>query len=131
MVDRHNRLPIAFILLAYVSANTIALGQSQAKPADQDEPVRLRTELVQVQVVVTDKRNTTHGRECAKTELFAQSREWVDRSGPAYPERSMAFPFLFFPSFPSNARKGIKTWRRTAWRYRSDLNHLAPAVGVI
>ena len=55
MVDRHIRLPIAIFFVAYVSANTIALGQSQTKPTGQDEPVRLRTELVQVQVVVTDK----------------------------------------------------------------------------
>jgi hypothetical protein len=55
MVDRHISLPIAIVFVAYVSANTIALGQSQTKPTGQDEPVRLRTELVQVQVVVTDK----------------------------------------------------------------------------
>lgn len=55
MVDRHISLPMTLVFAAYVSANTIGLWQSQTKPTDQDDPVRLRTELVQVQVVVTDK----------------------------------------------------------------------------
>jgi len=55
MVDRNIRLPIAIVFVALVSTTAIAFGQSQTKPANQDEPVRLRTELVQVQVVVTDK----------------------------------------------------------------------------
>ena len=55
MVDRNIRLPIAIVFVALVGTTAIALGQGQTKPADQDETVRLRTELVQVQVVVTDK----------------------------------------------------------------------------
>src|ERR1044071_6356891 len=55
MSNRHTSLATAIVFVAYVSATSITLGQTQTKPADQDEPVRLRTELVQVQVVVTDK----------------------------------------------------------------------------
>lgn len=55
MVERHISLLLAIVLAANVTANTIPLGQSQTKPTDQSESVRLRTELVQVQVVVTDK----------------------------------------------------------------------------
>jgi hypothetical protein len=46
MIDRHISLPIAIVFVEYVSANTISLGQSQTKPTEQNEPVRLRTELV-------------------------------------------------------------------------------------
>ena len=75
MVDRHTRLPIAIIFVACVSANTIALAQSQTKPADQDEPVRLRTELVQVQVVVTDKQGRViEGLKKDDFELLEQGR---------------------------------------------------------
>ena len=55
MVERHISLLSAIVLAANVTANTIPLGQSLTKPTDQSESVRLRTELVQVQVVVTDK----------------------------------------------------------------------------
>ncbi|MFY9574866.1 MAG: VWA domain-containing protein [Blastocatellia bacterium] len=75
MVDRHTRLPIAIIFVACVSANTIALTQSQSKPTDQDEPVRLRTELVQVQVVVTDKQGRViEGLKKDDFELLEQGR---------------------------------------------------------
>ena len=44
------------LLLTSITALGAVLGsQSQPKPVDQDEAVRLRTELVQVQVVITDK----------------------------------------------------------------------------
>jgi VWFA-related protein len=44
------------LLLTSITALGAVLGsQSQPKPADQDEAVRLRTELIQVQVVITDK----------------------------------------------------------------------------
>jgi len=39
---------MAVVFVAYVSTAIIAFGQSQTKPANQDELVRLRTELVQV-----------------------------------------------------------------------------------
>ena len=55
MVNRYIRLRLVIIFVAYFSANPIAVGQGQTKPSDQDEPVRLRTELIEVQVVVTDK----------------------------------------------------------------------------
>src|ERR1041385_9117977 len=55
MVNRYIRLRLVIIFVAYFSANPIAVGLGQTKPSDQDEPVRLRTELIEVQVVVTDK----------------------------------------------------------------------------
>lgn len=56
MVYRRINLLLAIVFAAGVTANTRPLvGQSQTTPTDQDKPVRLRTELVQVQVVVTDK----------------------------------------------------------------------------
>ncbi len=56
MNDLKIRLQIAFVFLATLSPNTIAVSQNQTKPGDQNDTIRLRTELIQVQVVVTDKR---------------------------------------------------------------------------
>lgn len=58
MVNKHISLLFAIVFAAYVTANSIPLGgRSQSRPFDQSESVRLRTELVQVQVVVTDKQS--------------------------------------------------------------------------
>jgi hypothetical protein len=55
MIDSRISLLLAIVLAANLTASGIPVGQSQTKQTDQGEPVRLRTELVQVQVVVTDK----------------------------------------------------------------------------
>jgi VWFA-related protein len=56
MIDKAIRLLLAIMFSANATAINAALsGQSQTKPADQNQAVRLRTELVQAQVVVTDK----------------------------------------------------------------------------
>ena len=99
MANRHTSLGTAIVFIAYVSATSITLGQSQTKPADQDEPVRLRTELVQVQVVVTDKQGKVveqlkkddfeileQGRP-QEVSFFSLERIGVKSSGPA-PEGS-------------------------------------------
>ena len=56
MVDRHIGVLLAILLATNIPAITPDKpAQSQTKPADQSEAVRLRTELIQVNVVVTDK----------------------------------------------------------------------------
>jgi VWFA-related protein len=56
MIYKTIGLLLAIIFSANITAISAMLGgQSQTKPAGQNETVRLRTELVQVQVVVTDK----------------------------------------------------------------------------
>src|SRR6185436_7001997 len=56
MVDRHIGVLLAILLATNIPAITPDKpAQSQTKPADQSEAVRLRTELIQVHVVVTDK----------------------------------------------------------------------------
>ena len=56
MFDRKLGLLLAILYAVNCTAiTTFARPQSQTKPADQTEAVRLRTELIQVQVVVTDK----------------------------------------------------------------------------
>ena len=56
MFDRNFGLLLAILYAVNCTAiTTFARPQSQTKPADQTEAVRLRTELIQVQVVVTDK----------------------------------------------------------------------------
>jgi len=56
MIDKSIGLLLAIVFSTNITAIGAMLGgQSQTKPAGQNEAVRLRTELVQVQVVVTDK----------------------------------------------------------------------------
>ena len=58
MVNKHISLLFAIVVTAYVTANSTPLGgRSQSRQFDQSDSVRLRTELVQVQVVVTDKQS--------------------------------------------------------------------------
>ena len=49
------RLTSLVFVIAFATTTASLSGFSQTKPSNQDEAVRLRTELVQVQVVVTDK----------------------------------------------------------------------------
>ncbi len=63
-------------LLFAIIFSTCALdAQSQTKPTDQNESVRLRTELIQVQVVITDKRGRViEGLKREDFELLEQGR---------------------------------------------------------
>jgi VWFA-related protein len=75
MTNRYITLPLVIVFVAYFSAIAIAVGQGQTKSADQDEPVRLRTELIEVQVVVTDKQGRViEGLKKEDFELLEQGR---------------------------------------------------------
>jgi VWFA-related protein len=72
MVDQFASVLLA-IAFAMSTGSLSTIGQT--RPANQDEPVRLRTELVQVQVVVTDKQGRViEGLNKEDFELLEQGR---------------------------------------------------------
>jgi len=76
LIAKTIRLLLAIIFASNITAvSAVFGGQTQTKPPDQTEAVRLRTELVQVQVVVTDKQGRVIG-ELRKEdfELLEQGR---------------------------------------------------------
>lgn len=76
MIDKTIRLLLAIIFATNITTvSAVFGGQAQTKPPDQTEVVRLRTELIQVQVVVTDKQGRVIG-ELRKEdfELLEQGR---------------------------------------------------------